>query len=505
MKLKHILPAIVALLSVAFVSCSEGNEEVHLKEIQASTSYVAISTLGGTSQTTITATDSWTITESSVPSWLTISPMSGSAGETTLSFSADETLDGRTAEIQVVCGDQTQIINVIQGLATVTQATCAEVIAGPDSKTYLVTGTVTAIANTTYGNFYLNDGTGEIYIYGTVNSSGSYAWSSFNIEVGDEVTVQGPKTTYNGTVELVDATFISVNKSLISIESAYVQGSEETTVVPKEGAIYQVNVTCKGNGVSLDIPDDLKSWISIASIQSSSDGAIVLLNIAANEAGDREATLTFTTTDGIKTYTAETTITQEGSIIEATVAEILAAEEGSTVYRLTGIITGTNSYANNIYVQDWSGNIYSYRTDNCTGVANIGDVIRMTGKRSSYNGVAQISGGTIEEVLASPTAATPAEFVAAEDGDALYVVDAVVQTIKNTTYGNMVMQSADGTVTFETYGCYGVYGDTSSAVRGFVGNNVKVGDTLKIVGAKSTYNGTVQMKNAYCVGITSAE
>jgi hypothetical protein len=51
--------------------------------------------------------------------------------------------------------------------------TCAEVIAGPDSKTYQVTGTVTAIANTTYGNWYLTDKTGTIYIYGTLDAKGA--------------------------------------------------------------------------------------------------------------------------------------------------------------------------------------------------------------------------------------------------------------------------------------------------------------------------------------------
>ena len=65
-----------------------------------------------------------------------------------------------------------QRINIIQGIATVSNATCAEVLAGPDSKTYRVTGTVTKIVNTTYGNWYLNDGTGEVYIYGTLDSKG---------------------------------------------------------------------------------------------------------------------------------------------------------------------------------------------------------------------------------------------------------------------------------------------------------------------------------------------
>ena len=112
-----------------------------LDEIQVSTSYVSIPVEGGSTPITITATDNWTL-ENSLQ-WLTISSTSGSAGESTLTFSAESALDGRTGEVEIQCGGETQIINVIQGLATVAPATCAEVIAGPDSKTYRVTGVCT--------------------------------------------------------------------------------------------------------------------------------------------------------------------------------------------------------------------------------------------------------------------------------------------------------------------------------------------------------------------------
>ena len=153
-----------------------------------------------------------------MPSWLTVSPTSGSTGETTVNFSAPAALDGRTAEILLTCNGATQRINVIQGVATVSNATCAEVNAGPDSKTYRVTGTVTNIVNTTYGNWYLEDATGSIYIYGTLDAKGGTKnFLSWGLEVGDEITVEGPKTTYHGTVELLDVTVIKINKSLIKV------------------------------------------------------------------------------------------------------------------------------------------------------------------------------------------------------------------------------------------------------------------------------------------------
>lgn len=89
----------------------------------------------------------------------------------------------------------------------------ADVIAGEDSVTYSVRGEVTKIENTTYGNFYVKDETGEIYIYGTLDAAGATKnFASLGIEVGDTVTVMGPKKTYNGTPELVNVKVIKIEK-----------------------------------------------------------------------------------------------------------------------------------------------------------------------------------------------------------------------------------------------------------------------------------------------------
>ncbi len=508
MKLKYILPAFIALFAT-LVSCSDEDQVKLLDEVKVSTSYIAIPEIGGEDFTIVNAKGDWTIDETTIPEWLTVSPKNGSTGETQVTFSAEKTLDGRTAEIALKCGDKTQLINVIQGLPVISDATCAEVLAGPDGKQYRVKGVVTKIANTQYGNFYINDGSGEVYIYGTLDAAGKYNWASFNIEVGDEVTVSGPKTTYNGVVELVDATFISVNKSLIKVEASHLVGNEEEKVVAKEGGQYQVDLTCKGQGVSVEIPEEYKSWISIASIQNKGTASTVILDIAANEVGDRSATLVFTTTDGKKNYSAETTIDQKGSIIVATVADILNAEVGSTIFRVTGIVTSVDAkYGNNIDIQDWSGKIYSYKTGNFKDVAKLGDIITMTGKRGEYNGP-QIVDGVLEEVLASPIQKTLAEFVALPDNDGnTYVVTAVVKEIKSgdnaLKYGNMILESEDGTVTAETYGCYGQWNNTSKQY--FIKDNgIKAGDKITIVGTKTSYNGVNQMKNAYCVGIEAGE
>ena len=212
MKLRYFIPSLMAVVAAVFTGCSDEQEPTYLSEIQVSQSYVSLSTRGGSASINVQTTGSWSV--SGAPEWLTVSPVSGT-GSGVITFSA-EAAEGRNAEVLISCGDKTQRINIIQGIATVSTATCAEVLAGPDSKNYRVTGTCTKIANTTYGNWYLDDGTGEVYIYGTLDAKGNTKnFLSLGLEVGDEVTVEGPKTTYNGTVELVDVTVVKINKSLI--------------------------------------------------------------------------------------------------------------------------------------------------------------------------------------------------------------------------------------------------------------------------------------------------
>jgi hypothetical protein len=502
MKIKNILVSLVAILALA-AGCNQIEPDHYLNEVKVSSSFVSLSMDGGSSTITVDATDSWTIP--TMPNWLSISPASGGAGSTTVTFSAAKTLDGRTTTVALNCGGKTQNINVIQGLAVVSPATCAEVIAGPDSKTYLVTGVVTAIANEQYGNWYLNDGTGEIYIYGTVNNSGAYpkdsgGWgkSPFDFSVGDEVTVQGPKTTYNGTVELVDVSVVKVNKSLIKIDEI----DPEDAVMPIEGGNFTVKLNNKGNGVYVDIPANAQSWLSISSIS----GNTVVFKVAPNEGGDRNTKLVFKTKSGGKDYSTEQTLAQKGSIIAASVADFLAAPVGDTQYRITGVITSVaNASYGNVYIRDWSGEVYVYgigaKGDFQTLGLKPGDIVTLVGKRGEYKGAAQMTGGQHESHI-SVTEVTIAEFLSKpDDKNTYYMVTGTIQDLldnkgKENVYGNLHL--TDGTNELYVYGCYPGYGATGDNRKNFIANaGIQVGDQLTMIGYKDTYNGLIEL----CGGI----
>jgi len=489
MKLKYFFPLFIAAVAL-MVSCNDEFSATMLDEIQVSTSYVSIPVASGSTSITVTANDSWTVVNSL--SWLTISSTSGGAGESSLTFSASSTLNGRTGEVKIQCGDKTQRINVIQGLATVATATCADVIAGPNDKTYKVTGICTSIANTQYGNWYLKDATGTIYIYGTLDAKGATKnFLSLGLEVGDEVTVQGPKTTYGTTVELVDVTVIKINKSLIKVDSV------ENATLPFEGGEFIAYLTCKGQGVSVGIPEDAASWLSISSIQSKGTSAVVKFNAAANTGGDRGTTITFHTTDGTKDYTSQTAITQKGAIVKATVAEFIAAEVSTIPYRLTGVITSiTNATSGRLYLSDFSGEIYVYGIqDFSTKGLKVGDIITIVGKRAAYNGTPQV-GSAVLETSVPVTPATIAEVLTKpDDANTYFMVTGVITSIANADYGNLYLKEGDSEI--YVYGCYPGYGATGDARKFLLANKgIKVGDTLTVIAPKGSYNGVNQLRNS---------
>ncbi len=495
MKLKYFLSffALVALLS----SCSDDDAITLLDEIQVSSSYVSIDVNGGSNTITVNAKEAWSFDEAEIPAWLTISPMNGGAGETQVTFTAPAAPDGRNTVLHISCADKSQTINVIQGLAVVHNATCAEVIEGPESKNYRVTGTVASIVNTTYGNWYLRDETGEIYIYGTLDAKGNTKnFLSLGLEVGDIVTVEGPKTVYNGTVELVDVTVVNIQKSLVKVEGY----DPEDATIPVEGGNVAVNLSCKtNNGVSVEIPEEERSWLSIVSVTGGSE-PVVTFRAAVNNGGDRSAVVVFKTTDDKgQEYTAEATIYQKGSIVAASVAEFLEAPVGDTQYRITGVITSVaNASYGNVYVRDWSGETYVYgigsKGDFEAAGLKVGDVVTLVGKRGEYKGTAQMTGAVLEESI-PVTPVTIDEFLNMEDNpNVYYMVSGTITEIANPTYGNLYLYDGDSQV--YVYGTYPGWGATGDNRKNWLATaGIEVGDKLTVIGVKSTYNGTPQVAN----------
>ncbi|MDD6149256.1 MAG: BACON domain-containing protein [Bacteroides sp.] len=499
MKLRNIFTALLAALTLT-VSC-EDEKVAYLDEIKVSQSYVAIDAAGGSTKITLNAKDEWSF--SGVPEWLKVEPASGAAGkDITVTFSATAAKATKEAMLYLNCGSKSQIINVIQMTEKVDLpiSTYKQIAAGQDGTVYRAKGTCTDIYNTEYGNWHLIDATGDLTIYGTLDKNGATKnFKSLGIEAGDIVTVEGPKKTYNGTVQLTDVTVIAIEKSLIKIESL-----TPAEALPKEGGVLEVALTCKGTNMEVVLPDAAKSWVSVAGISSNGKEASVKFSVAANPEGKRQADIVIKTVSGGKDYTAQFTLTQDGAIINATVAEVLKAEDGLTQYRVSGYISkDKNSEYGNIYIKDATGEIYVYGVLDAKGQSkqwnnmgiHEGDIITVVGPKTSFNKEPQMKNVSVES-FKTVKDLTIKDFVAkADDKETYYRISGKVSGIKDgDVYGNFDLTDATGTV--YVYGLVAGYGGEK---KKFQELGIKDGDEITIVGVSTSFNGKKQVGNAFLV------
>lgn len=369
MKLRNIFAAL-AIAALAFVGCQE--KERFLDEVKVSQSYLAFDKAGQSIDVTVNAIDKWEFTE--VPEWITVNPASGNAGETKVTFTAGVAESTREALFYLNCGEATQVFSALQMTEKVELpvSTCAEVNAGEDGKTYRVSGTVTSIANTEYGNLYINDGTDEVYIYGTLYDGAEKQFSKHGIGVGDLITVEGPRKTYNGTIELVNVTVISIEKSLVLVDPKEVS-------LEKEAGSFEISVDNKGF-CTVDVDAD---WIQFAGMSTSA--AKFTFDAYEVEGAPRTGTVTFTVKKGDRESVVPVTVTQYGITPDPVAIADAVKEAKGTWLSVTGIVTGV--HGDGIVVMDEAGNaLYGYKA---TG-AKIGDSVVMTGKLGNYRQFYQI-------------------------------------------------------------------------------------------------------------------
>ena len=517
MKFRNIITVALAS-SLVFAACTKEDATDSFENIKLDKTYLSIDPNGGSASVKISATEAWHLNAPDATgwakstTWVTPSDTVGVAGDAEITFTAEANV-GREVNLTITCGSNTQNLVIRQGDLTPTEATCAEIISGsiPQGKTVIVTGTCTNIYNTTYGNWYLNDGTGEITIYGTLYKGKTKQFASLGIEAGDVVTVQGPYTLYGTTHELTDVTVLNITKALAKVES------ESRDDVAQEGETFDVKVSFKGKTLDPAVPEAYQDWISILGVTTKSgtptkietnpaDTAFVKVKVAPNEGGDREGQVNFTSSTTEVSYT----FTQNGAIIETTIDNILAAADGDTQYRTTGYITkDKGSDYGNIYIKDATGEIYVYGVLDSKGQSkqwktmgiSEGDIVTVVGPKTSYNGTAQLKNVTVENHI-KVTDISLADFRnLTDDKTKYYRISGKVakSTEANTkydleTYGNFAL--TDGTT--EVY-VYGVKTGWGGAKGQFGTLGVKEGDNLTIVCYKTSYKGLVEADGCFYV------
>jgi len=208
--LNFLTSAVVVLL---LFSCGGKDPETPVTpSLKTTTKNVEFAAEGGSSTIVFNANVEWTL--SCDASWLQFSAKSGTGSSNdqsiTVSASANDEYTERTASVKVSVSTKTLNVNVSQAAKADDSAlktlTISEFRSKPTDKNtyYRIVAEVASIANYQYGNLYLVDATGYIYVYGltaTQVSENDQSFASLGIKAGDRISIIGYRNEYSGIVE----------------------------------------------------------------------------------------------------------------------------------------------------------------------------------------------------------------------------------------------------------------------------------------------------------------
>ncbi len=197
---------------------------------------------------------------------------------------------------------------------------------------YQLTGTITKLTNTTYGNFTLKDNTGEVLVYGLTATEQEWdkegkkitndkSFGSLNLKEGDTVTLIGYRIDYNNAPEVAGAYYVSS-----------VAGDAITTITFRSEASVQV-------GKELDIHATCN--VSGATITyTTSDASVVTVTSAGVIKGIKAGTATVTAS--VAAVAGSHTADSKQCTVTVTEGEVVLGEFDSNV----SFTAGTNGYVN---------------------------------------------------------------------------------------------------------------------------------------------------------------
>ena len=554
MNFKKVLLALAAFGALFVTSCREIQDKpITPVNITVSSDYIEVDSVGGTYTVGLYSSTAWTAEivisnpwgdeekNFEADPWISIDPVAGSASIDT-SDVKEITINVKENVSDSVLYQREVIIyfrsdNMIYATTTVHQmggvlkpnadtgpkpVTVAEFLAAEESNQwYRLSGKVVGLYNTEYGNFNIEDETGSVLCYGlNLNATaGDKTFSQIGIGEGDNVTLVGRRSSYNGTPQVGDAYYAPLKVTVAEFLSAEIDDNQlyELTGI-MEGPVN----TEYGN---FDITDESGSvyvygLTSTVILGESNDKSFSTLGYAEGD------TLTIVGTRG--DYNGKPEVMgpayavrakggspapepdPEPELTKATVAEVIAAEVSDDVwYELTGTITDVqNTEYGNIVIEDETGSILVYGLtkewnggNNDKSYSEIGlregDIVTLGGTRDEYNGEPQVGGtafyishvqGEAPEILAS----TIEDFLAAEESGQWYQLTGRITNLEDSPYGNFDLVDETGTVYV-----YGLKVTADAGNQTFSETGLQEGDYVTLIGKRDSYNGEPQVGGAY--------
>ena len=547
MKLRNIVASFLAVVAMS-VSCVD-ELSGDLGSIKLDKSTIVLPEQGGSATITINAMTDWSVDAATVPEGVTVTPMSGKAGETKMTIStAGGSLNDIASDIVILVGKQKQFIKFYQpgdpslkpqfdeftegeywimAQEENTWYALKSIGVGLDDNSYgyiysvpaLVAedGTLSSTASNIFtfeaveGGFVIKDPNGG-YLYQaakyhsfylTADKSKAAVWTvsqisddEFMLEIPDLSKWMQYSTSYDSAGAYPTAQEGAVLPKLVKAEDPAVEPFIiETTefTLPIEAGELLIPVEYNGTDIHVG---ELPSWLKFYGYH---DGSIKF-EYEENTGGKREAKVILTTCmeDGNE-FDVELTFTQTGSIQDMTVADFLAAEEGAALYKLTGKVANLKaSEYGNFDLVDATGSVYVYgltatqveKNDQSFASLGIkeGDIVTLIGTRTSYKETPQV-GGAYYVSHEGHTESTVADFLAQATGDAWYKLTGTITNLQAGNYGNFDLVDETGSVY--------VYGLTAAPVakndQSFPTLGLKEGDIVTLIGKRAEYKGTAQV------------
>ena len=560
MNFRKVLLALVAIGALLVSSCKNNEEGAIIPvNIAVSQDYLEIDSTAGTYSVQLFSNTPWKgeivvsnpwmdeAEKFEADPWITVTspdPLEGMASEDslTVTFSVTENTAAALAEGDTLYQREVIIYfrsdRQIYATLTVHQmggvlkpnadtgpkpVTVEEFLAAEESNQwYRLSGKLTGLYNTEYGNFYLEDKTGEVLVYGlNLNATaGDKTFSQIGVGEGDNITIVARRGSYNGEPQANDAYYAPLKVTVAEFLAAEIDDNQlyELTGI-MEGPVN----TEYGN---FDITDESGSvyvygLTSTIILGGSNDKSFSTLGY---EEGD---TLTIVGTRG--DYNGKPEVMgpayairakggapapepdPEPELTKATVAEVIAAEVSDDVwYELTGTITDVqNTEFGNIVIEDETGSILVYGlTKEWNGGTNDksyseiglreGDIVTLGGTRDEYNGEPQVGGtafyishvqGEAPEILVS----TIEDFLAAEESEQWYQLSGKITNLQDSPYGNFDLVDEEGNSVY----VYGLKVASDAGNQTFGETGLQEGDYVTLIGKRDSYNGEPQVGSAY--------
>ena len=302
--------------------------------------------------------------------WVSAHPFSVPQGsKLTISVETDKGVssDERTYEsaLEFAAGTVNTASFNFEAPEAIEKLTVAEFLAKEVGNVYYeLTGTISNISNTEYGNFDLTDDTGTVYVYGltaTKVTSNDKSFSSLGLREGDVLTLVGTRAEYNGTAQVGGPAYY-----ISHVAAPYCNVTPSTMSVTAEAGTTTFNIESNEYWML----ESSNEAYTVSQEEGTGD-AVITVTYPANEGTEPvEVVFTVLSNSGVE---KTVTLTQRvaGQVIEPTELFISEYVEGSANNKYIEIYNPTS---NTIDLSDYTLEIYSNGKTTSTSVKLEGSI-----------------------------------------------------------------------------------------------------------------------------------